>query len=238
MRRFPNIIAVLTLLVVGLLNGCTKSSGSEDETSKNPLKEELKSPEKSNALLPENGDTCAEFDSIESEPDKASVFFSWTEADRSDTYVLEVFESDTLIKSITVEDTEAVMILDKGKLYSWTITSKNFAGEAKSDTYSFTTPGEPIGNFVPYTAKITMDFDTTNNRLSISWVGSDQDGDKLTYNVKVEEDQETILEQSDLTVSSVEPITIVPGKGYKVEVISFDEYGNYSKAESSKTAPN
>lgn len=238
MKRFPNIIAVLTLLVVSLLNGCTKSSDSEDETAKNPPKEELKSPEKSIALLPKNGDTCSEFDSIESEPDMASVFFSWTEAARSDNYVLEVFDSDTLTKSITVDETEAVVILDKGKLYTWTITSKNIAGAAKSDTFSFITPGEPIGNFVPYAAKITMDFDTANDRLRISWVGNDQDGDILTYNVKVEEEQETILVQSDLTVSSVEPIIILPGMDYRVEVISFDEYGNYSKAESNKTAPN
>ena len=238
MKLFHKKSTVLMLVLFGLLAACTKLPQTEGETAKTPLEEEPKSPEKADVLLPVNGDTCSEFENIENEPEMALVFFSWSVAAHTENYLLEVFESDTLVESITVDKTDAKVLLDKGQLYVWTVTSKNTVGEMKSDTFSFTTPGTPVGNFVPYTAQITVDFDTTNAEMTISWLGNDEDGDTLSYDLIVKEDGETIVEQSDITESSFGPIATIPGKNYLVEVVSFDPQGNYSTARYNETAPN
>jgi hypothetical protein len=141
---------------------------------------------------------------------------------------LEVFESDTEIGSVTVTTTTTELILEKGKSYSWTVTAINKNGETPSNTFSFTTPGEPIGNFVPYAAEISMHFNESSGELDISWVGNDEDGDSLTYDVIVKKNDAIIEEHSNLTVVALDSITAFGNTTYTVQVISKDPFGNFS----------
>lgn len=96
--------------------------------------------------------------------------------------------------------------------------------------------GCPLLNFVPYTAQIDFDFEQENAQLSISWTGSDADGDVLMYKLVVREEGHILVETAQLTETFYGPLTVVPGKTYAAEVITTDEFGNYSTAILSEVA--
>ena len=73
---------------------------------------------------------------------------------------------------------------------------------------------------------ITMDFNAETRALVISWIGKDEDGDTLTYDVFVKENDEIIIDDKDLTIVALSPIIAVAGATYVVQVTSKDSFGN------------
>ncbi len=94
--------------------------------------------------------------------------------------------------------------------------------------------GEAIDNYVPYTAEITMTFDTDANTLVVSWEGNDEDGDILTYDIRIEEGTLEIVNEVDLIETNHGPIDAVPGRVYTVEIQSKDTAGNISVSTRSR----
>lgn len=222
---------LLGVCILGL-NACGKSE--DGITDKVPTQ----IPGKAQATLPENGEPCADFEAVSGEPLKVAVHFQWTAVEFAEQYELRVFESQNEVYNETFTIPEATVVVDRGKSYSWSITAKNDYGKTVSNTFSFTTPGEAMGNYVPYAAVISVAFNTTTSEMEVSWVGSDEDGDTLLYDVVVKEDETILLEVKNLAADFLNSIPFVSAATYTIAVISKDNFGNFSISNHGAIAPN
>ncbi|MDT7830433.1 hypothetical protein RQM65_17325 [Pricia sp. S334] len=195
-------------------------------------------PCKVQGIAPENGAPCADVKAVSEEPSKVSILFQWTSSEFADGYELHVFESQNEIFSKILTSLEATVTLDRGKSYSWSITAKNGNAEITSNTFSFTTPGEAMGNYVPYAAAITVAFDAMTSDMNIFWTGCDEDGDTLTYDIIIKENETLLAEFSDLSVESLDALPFVPSSVYSIEVTSKDNFGNFSISKHYEIVPN
>ena len=228
LRKFN--LALLAFSVI--LMGCGKNDDAND-----PSTEQLQLPAKAIGILPENGEPCSDFQEISNNVSKVSVRFGWDIAEFTQNYELKVFENLTEVISTSVDALGTDVILDRGKTYNWSLKTINSEGETQGDTYSFTTPGTPIGNYAPYAADITLDFNISTMKLSVSWVGRDEDGDMLLYDVTVKENDEIISEALDTIETTISTINFTSRYTYTVKVTSKDGAGNFSISESKVSAP-
>jgi hypothetical protein len=230
---FKRNTLLLLMLITGL-SSCEKSKDVDTVVEKEPIN----TPGMAQGTLPENGEPCADVEGVSGEPLKVSVLFQWTSAEFADNYDLRVFESQNEVYNETLTSLETTVELDRGKSYSWSITAKNDDGETVGSTFSFTTPGEPIGNYVPYAAVITVEFNAMTSEMGVSWIGSDEDGDTLTYDVLIKEDEKLLVEFTNLSVDFLDLIPFIPTSSYSFEVISKDNFGNFSISKHNEIAPN
>ena len=215
-----------------IFTSCDKGTSTETEKQVDkPL------PTKVQGTLPANGEPCSDFIPVPNDDSKVSIQFKWNASQHTINYDLSVLEGSQEVAKTTVGALETSVTLERGKTYSWTVTSKNETGNTVSDTYSFTTPGQAIGNYAPYAAEIVLDFDTENQVLKVSWEAVDEDGDSLTFDVEILEDETLLRDESDLTANSIEGITYINGTSYSVKVISKDFLGNFSVSEKTSTSP-
>lgn len=220
------------LLIISTFVSCDKGSDSDTEKQiEKPL------PTKVQGTLPANGEPCSDFELVPNDDSKVSILFKWNASQNAVNYDLVVKEGAQEAAKTTVGALEASLTLDKGKTYSWTVTAKNETGNTISDTYSFTTPGQAIGNYAPYAAEITLNFNTTNHILNVVWVAEDEDGDALNYDIVVQENGSVLMEETDLSNTTIEDITYVSGTTYLVSVKAKDTSGNFSFSEKSEISP-
>lgn len=223
--------SIVLLLTLGLIISCSDSGGDSGEPNNNENPDPVVNvPAKPVAILPANGETCADYNSIGSDDSKAGIDFSWNKVTDAKTYILKVAKSETLVVNKELAGTSNYVILDKGETYNWTVTAKNSAGESISITNSFTTPGEPIGNYVPYAAVINFDINTDNDMASLSWVGNDQNDavEDLTFNILVTEDDIELISLEDTTQTSVSDFNVIFNSTYKIEIKTTDASGSTS----------
>lgn len=233
MKMTKSIVVNAILVLSFLLFSCSGGSDS----AKEPIVNEVNPPAKAIGILPVNGEPCSDYEPVSGNDDQVSISFSWQEAEFAQNYELVVNEGSNEVYRNIFNELVAKVSLIRGKVYTWNVIAKNSDGQTNSDTMSFATPGTPVGNFVPYAAEITITFDVTTSDLNASWVGKDEDGDVLTYDVVVKEEGETIVEFNDLTVVSLDPIATTPSTLYTVQVISKDVSGNFSISEFSAISP-
>lgn len=220
------------LLVLVLSSSCDKSTSTDTEKQiEKPL------PTKPQGLLPLNGELCSVFESVANDESKASILFTWNASKNAVNYDLSVFEGSQEIDKITVGALEARVVLDKGKSYTWQVSAINETGVAQSDTYSFTTPGQSILNYAPYAAEIFMEFDTDNKLLNINWMGSDEDGDSLVFDVQVTENEVLLFEETNLEQQSLGALDYIENATYYVSVRTTDSFGNFSISEKEQRSP-
>ena len=213
-------------LVFVFLNSCDKSTPEETEKQiDKPV------PTKATGTLPANGEPCSEFEPIPNDDTKVSILFKWNTAQNAVNYELKVLLGNGQAAITTVGVQEALVTLDRGKTYTWTVTSKNESGSTVSDTYSFTTPGLSEGNYAPYAAEITTEFETITKFLNVSWIGTDEDGDDLTFDVIISENETVILEEIDFVNTSISGIGYIDDTNYTIKVVSKDGSGNFSVSE-------
>jgi len=219
-----------SILLIVLTNACNKSSSTPD-----PITPEI--PGVPVGILPANAETCSDFEEVPGATNKATIFFSWSKAENATGYLVQLFESETEVHSLALTATEAEFVLDKGKLYSWMVIAENSAGSTPSSTMSFTTPGEAIGNYAPYAAEISAEYDNNTSEITISWIGSDEDGDPLTYDIQVRDAEDIlIVDETGLDESTMNPISVSPGELYTIKVTSKDDFGNFSISTSTVRA--
>tara|TARA_R110002111_G_scaffold75940_7_gene120338 strand:+ start:239 stop:943 length:705 start_codon:yes stop_codon:yes gene_type:complete len=233
MKMTKSIIINAILVLSSLLFSCSGGSDS----AKEPIVKEVNPPTKAIGILPVNGEPCSDYEAVSGNDAQVSISFSWQEAEYAQNYELVVNEGGNEVFRNIFNALVAKVTLNRGKVYTWNIISKNSDGQTNSDTMSFAAPGTPVGNYVPYAAEIAIIFDVTTADLNTSWIGKDEDGDVLTYDVVVKEEGETIAEFNDLTVDTLDPIATSPNMLYTVEVISKDISGNYSISEFSAISP-
>lgn len=224
---------LLLVSAIILLFGCEKGSSTEKQ-----LIDETSTPGKVVGILPANGEPCADYTEVTNEDSKVLVLFNWNAAQFAQSYILVVSESSNEVFKNSFTTLNAEVQLDKGKTYTWYMISINKDKETSGDTFSFTTPGIPVGNFAPYAAEITVEFDNDTFEMQVSWLGNDEDGDSLKYDVKVLESETVLIEYSDLELTSIDPIVFSPGTTYEIEVTSMDSNGNSSKSILNIDSPN
>ncbi len=236
MKKVKLTSRILFITLMALLLSC----GGRDGGGELPTPE----PEPSNDLpalavgtLPANGEPCSDYEEVPADESKVSISFKWNAAQYADSYELVILESDSEVFRNSLDNLEAQVELERGKTYTWSVKSINEFGETLGNTYSFTTPGTPIGNYAPYAAEISVSFNVETTEMAISWVGSDEDNDVLTYDVKVWENANLLLEEMDSTLESLEPILFISGASYSVEVISKDTASNFSVSSISIESP-
>ncbi|MGW9687298.1 hypothetical protein [Flagellimonas sp. 2504JD1-5] len=224
--------------IIGIFTIALFSCGGGDGGGEEPPEEQKNPPAKAVGTLPVNGEPCSDYEEVSNDDSKVLVAFKWNAAQLAQNYVLRIVEGSTEVFRNSLSVLETKVELERGKTYSWSLTSANSDGETVGDTYSFTTPGIPQGNFAPYAAGISIEFNTQNTELSISWVGSDEDGDQLTYDVSVWENDIILVEENDYDQITIAPIIYQSGEDYSVEVVSKDTSGNFSISKVTDTAPN
>ncbi|MFC4221434.1 hypothetical protein [Flagellimonas marina] len=227
MKYVKHIIELYIIsFVVGVFFACSGGEGGEQ-----PPKEELNPPEKAIGVLPANGEPCSDYEEIAENDTQVLISFSWNSARFAQSYEVIILEGSNEIVRKSVGGLHTEIELDRGKTYTWQIVSINDDGSSTSNTYSFTSPGIPQRNFAPYAATITVEFDTINSEMLISWVGSDEDGDALSYEALIYQSNELIYEFNDLSDTFLPPISYIPSREYSIEVTSKDSFGNFSISE-------
>jgi hypothetical protein len=218
------IIIYFGFMAFSLFTSCSSGPSEEPpEQPKNP-------PVKAVGVLPANGEPCSDFQSVPDEELKISILFKWDSAQNVNSYILVISEGANEVVRNTYTTIEANVILNRGKTYAWSVTSVNKDGETKSDTYSFTTPGVQLGNYAPYAANISVNFDANTSLMAASWTGADEDGDDLIYDARIFQGDTLVQESLDLTETSLDPIPFIPFTEYTIEVVSRDNFGNFSIA--------
>ncbi|MER3375331.1 MAG: hypothetical protein RIM83_11900 [Allomuricauda sp.] len=227
MKYTKHIIELyIIFVVVGIFFSCSGGEGGEQ-----PPEDEVNLPEKAIGVLPVNGEPCSDYEEIAGNDTQVLISFNWNSARYAQSYEVIILDAGNEIVRKNVEGLQTKIELDRGKTYTWQIESINDDGSSASNTYSFTSPGIPQRNFAPYAAAITVEFDTINSEMLISWVGSDEDGDALSYDALIYQSNELIYEFNDLSDTFLPPISYILSREYSIEVTSEDSFGNFSISE-------
>ncbi|WP_435624420.1 hypothetical protein [Flagellimonas sp.] len=238
MRKGKFLIILIVVLSIGFLVSCS-SGGDEGSTPVDPPPvNQVNPPGKAVGVLPENGEPCSEYEEVTEDDTKVQVAFQWNAANLAQSYTLIVNQGASEVFRNSLNALQTEVVLDRGQTYTWLVVAVNDDGQTNGDTFSFTTPGTPTSNFAPYAAEITADFDSGPSEMIITWIGNDEDGDELTFDVSVLEEGESIFESMNLTETTVEPILVEPNLEYVIEVISRDPTGNFSISRLTTSFPN
>lgn len=229
--QFTSALILLTALLQTACGG-SESTGGEDPFIDGPVL-----PGKAVGTLPVNGEPCVDYQPVAGSDTRVEVSFQWNSALNADSYLLIVLDGLSEVFRSSYTTRQASVELDRGKTYSWSVVAVNTDGQTLGDTYSFTTPGIPEGNFAPYAAEISMDFNTVDGTLSVTWTGSDPDGDPITFDVRVLEDGLILAEEFDLSTGALTPLPFKGRTAYTVEVYSRDNKGSFSVSVREETAP-
>ncbi len=233
MKEIKRTLLRFAVVFVVLQFSCSDSGGGSEE----PPEDQITPPAKAVGILPVNGEPCSDYQEIVDDNTKVLVAFGWNTAELAQSYILVISEGSTELFRNSFSTLKAEAQLDRGKTYTWQVISVNEDGQTNGDTFSFTTPGTPVGNFAPYAAGITIQFNIESLEMTVSWIGSDEDGDQLTYDVTVWENESILIEEIDYTLNSIDSTVFKSGANYSVEVVSKDSFGNFSISEASGEAP-
>lgn len=229
--KIQKVTVIVGHLILAFLFSC--GGGSSDT----PPEQGDEMPEKVIGSLPVNGEPCSDYEEVLGNNSMVSILFKWSIAQTAKSYDVIVYEgaSEILRKSVTTSETR--IELNRGKTFTWQVISKNGTAESKSNTYSFTTPGKPEGNFAPYAADIDVEFNSIAQEMVVTWICNDEDGDTLTYNVKIVQELTGEIRYEGLIETSLEPIQYIPGTTYYLEIQAIDTFGNFSISKVEGEAP-
>lgn len=218
--KIINIKNIALFFGLGLLISC--GGGGDTPVAKLPGTPALS--------IPANGESCSAYTEVASNSAKAEISFNWATTAYATSYNLIITQAGATVVNQTLTSNSYKAILDKGKTYSWTVTAKNKDGETTSATYSFTTPGNAIGNYIPYAAVINFDVNSTTSMASLSWVGKDEDSatSELKYDVEIKKDNVVIQSLTNQTVTSIADFVAVLNATYQIQIKTYDTHGSYS----------
>lgn len=222
------------LVLLSFVGSCSGGDSSEPET---PPEETLNPPGKAVGTLPTNGEPCSDYSEVSGDDTKVLILFKWNAAESAQSYDIIISEGESEVAQKNVSGLETTVPLDRGKTYTWQVNAINGDGETNSNTYSFTTPGTPEGNYAPYAAQISVEFLTETSEMLVSWIGEDEDGDILSYDVVIFWEGTTGETFTELMETTLEPVSYIQGTAYTIQVTSKDASGNFSVSIIEGTTP-
>jgi hypothetical protein len=230
---YNNIYKVITIVMLLVFMSSCDDGGSEEEE----MQLEKPTPTKAVGTLPANGEPCSDFEIIPNDDSKVSISFKWTSAQNTTNYDLIVLEGTSEVSNTTVDALQTNVTLSRGKTYTWRVVSKNENNSSISDTYSFTTPGLAASNYAPYSAEITVIFDTTAKLFNMKWTAVDEDGDDLVFDISISDEQNIIVEENDTSNLFINGTPYTGNTVYNFKVTAKDANGNFSISETSIISP-
>jgi len=213
---------LMFLLSIVLIGGCKK-------------KESPQSPSSAILVHPEANSECTT--GIDLGNTTSEVQFRWEAAMNTDTYELIVTNISTNEEqTITTASLFASLPIEKGELYSWSVTTgnTNVQETASSAVWQFYNSGSQT-TYPPFPATIRNPasgqtvFKDINNEVTLDWSGEDIEGDIIGYEIyfsTATPPEELIDSPSSLVTSK--KVTVVSGGVYYWRVITEDEEGNTS----------
>jgi len=165
------------------------------------------------------------------------IEFRWKQANDTETYQLQVINlNSSITQTINTEALSARLTLEKGALYSWSITTKNSEVNqtTESDTWRFYNAGAQT-TYAPFPAEIieptsgSTVFKDVNNDVLLDWSGADVDDDISEYNVyfSLTNPPEALLATLDKDNTSINT-SVASNTVYFWRVVTTDEEGNSS----------
>ena len=217
------------ILGVTLLTACSSDSGGGTPTP-TPTPTPIATPGKASLTLPENNKPC---ETGEVSGATASVIFTWSTGEDTETFDLSITNSDTnqVTNRTNLTATTATVPLTRGHRYAWKITSKNKGIETTaSDTYKFYLAGDGEENAAPFSAEAIAPqpgssvTTSENNTVTLEWEAADPDSDTLTYTLHIDTvdgRQEATEENQNLTTNTKE-VVVEAGTIYYWSVTTSD----------------
>ncbi len=227
MKRISVIFICLALSVF-------YSCGGKKDSGGNPPPQPPASPSKAALLIPAQNQVCATGD--DQTATQNTVLFDWADADNAEKYTLTVKNLLTgLEKTIETAKSDSKVALARATPYSWTITSRSSktTTTAQSDTWKFYNSGVGVTSYAPFPAALTYPamgqaITSTTDSLTLTWTGSDVDGDLKTYDVYFGAATPPALTGTLNAPEQKTTIKITHNTIYYWKIISKDSKGNTS----------
>lgn len=133
----------------------------------------------------------------------------------------------TIAETATVSATKMTFTLEKGIAYYWrveAIDSKN-ASSGFSSVFSLYTEGDGATNYLPYAPQLVkpeLSAYIESATATLEWLGSDVDGDPLTYDVFFDENNPPTTLVSANQVKQTHDALLAPNKSYYWRVVVKD----------------
>lgn len=193
------------------------------------------SPEGAVLVFPEQDSECTT--GIEVNENQSQVTFEWQPAKNTDRYTLTVINLTTnRPQAISTIATSAVLSIEKGAPFSWSVLSSNAESDdtATSESWLFYNAGAQT-TYAPFPARVVSpEAGSTvqanvDGQVVLSWMGADVENDIATFEIYFSEinPPTTVFAQTNSTTSSVN-VNVDSEKIYYWKVISIDEEGNSS----------
>ena len=221
------------IIVCFLISNC-----SSDETT-------ALIPEKALLISPAENSPCLTGDSVSDT--EIEVIFRWSPARNTDYYNLRITNliSNEIINKTNIENTGATVVLEKGKPYSWSVSSKSdlVNDVGTSDVNNFYVGGFESVTNAPEPVSLTQPDQGSNviigegGKVSFSWSENSQNNSmKYTlYLDKIDGKQTPSSEHVNLTTKTID-VTLENGSTYFWRVKSFDgTNSSFSAVNSFKT---
>jgi hypothetical protein len=188
--------------------------------------------------FPINEETCLEGTSINDS--QSSLEFRWSAAQNVESYRLDIKNLSTNQKeSFNTSGTSYSATLLTGTPYSWNITAVGEEGSepASSVSWKFYLAGPGITNYTPFPSELLAprsgsSVTPVDGSITLTWNGSDVDGDLDYYELYLDTaDATTLVQQINAESSTTAYIVAVESSTtYSWKVIAVDANGNKSSS--------
>lgn len=165
------------------------------------------------------------------------VNFQWQASENTESYKLIVVNLLTNVsQTVSTNQTSVDLSIKKGTPFSWSVTSANTktSETATSEVWNFYNSGSQA-TYAPFPAKISSPksgvsvLKDINNEVTLSWIGSDVDGDIASYDVYF-----STMSPPLSIVGSMDPLTeelkvsVAFDTVYYWQIVTIDAAGNTS----------
>lgn len=164
------------LLGALIIYSCSKNEPlNQTQQLKTP---EIPKPGNISLLQPLDNAICQ--GNINKEDTTLYVEFKWESARNATNYQLRIFDENGVeLHSKSTKNTSLKIEIVKNRLFTWNVTAENKSGKNTSKTFTATTSGENMPNYIPSINAVIID----KAAQTITLKFQDQDGDTLFYDV-------------------------------------------------------
>ncbi|WKB80606.1 hypothetical protein [Cellulophaga omnivescoria] len=227
---YTKYLKIYGFIAAVILSSC--GGGGDDS----PSEPEVFPPTASTLSLPANDEVCLTGSSINGT--QATVTFTWQGATNVNSYNVVIKNLSTEQENTFTTTSETLDVtLTKGEPYSWYVvsTSNTTTETAKSDVWKFYLAGDGIVNYAPFMAEalspeIGETVSASNNKVTLSWRGTDVDNDIKDYEVFVATTSPPATSIGTTTDAFLEH-TVSPGTVYYWQVVTTDQENNSSNSQ-------
>ncbi len=209
---------IISVVLVFMVFGCKKD--------KPPLL-----PAKAILVFPLKDEACNTGVSISAT--ESAVTLRWNAAANTDSYELNIKNLESGVKTLhQTTQTQLELPLLKNAPYSWYIVSKSskVPDIAESAVWKFYNSGPGVTTYAPFPAEIIapaygQNIAAVAGKITLSWKGSDVDGDLDRYDIYLGTSGTPTLLQKGVTATTLSDIAVASNTTYYWKIITIDKKG-------------